>query len=127
MTAYSHRDRRVHRTIARGLVSVSVIVAAFATLSMFAPDSVVGITGIVALAISGAVYLYWSERVVTDYARDLRAIRDGSVDDGFLRVETSSAVALDRVVGRPTERSPHVRLPRSAEPSGDSGGGESSK
>jgi hypothetical protein len=124
MTAYSHRDRRVHRTIARSLATVSALVAALATLSIFSPDSVVGVTGIVALAILGAAYLYWSERVVAEYARDLRAIRDGSTDDGFLRVEMGSAIALDRAVGRPTERSPHVRLPRSAEPSGDGGGDE---
>jgi hypothetical protein len=107
MTEFSHRDRRVHRTIARSLAFVSLTVVALAVFAMVVPWPVAGIAGVVALALSGAVYIAWSERVVAEYARDLRSVADGFPMDGFRRVEAGSSVGLERVIGRPSERSPH--------------------
>lgn len=117
MTAYSHRDRRAQRTVARGLATFSAVVLVLAALAMLAPGAWWGPLGVVALAASGAVYLFWSQRLVSEYARDIRVVHDGSIENGFLRAEAGSIVGLDRPVGRPSERSPHVRLrPRAGRP-----------
>ncbi|HXY46826.1 MAG TPA: hypothetical protein VEK13_02870 [Thermoplasmata archaeon] len=112
MIPYSHRDRRAHRTIWRGLGAVGAAVVALSVFVLAAPRAGWGILGVGGLIITGATYVVWSEGVLSGYAKDLRALRDGTASDGFLRAEAGSSVGLDRTVGRPTERSPHVRRRR---------------
>jgi hypothetical protein len=73
------------------------------------PLPFVGLTAVVALGVLGAVYLGWSEAMLSSYQTDLRLAREGGAVDGFVRVEVGSAVGFDRDVGRPTALSPHAR------------------
>jgi len=107
--AYSHRDRRAHRTIGKALAVLTGAVGSLVTLAVLAPGSEAPTGAILGLCVVGAVYLGWGDRLLRDYARDLRAVRDGSQRSGFVRAEVVSQVGLARDVGRPTGRSPHSR------------------
>lgn len=117
MTTYSHRDRRAHRTIWRGLGVVGAAVIALSAWVLAAPRAGWGMLGVGGLIVTGGAYVVWSQRLLSEYARDLRAMRDGVVSDGFLRAELGSSVGLDRTIGRPTERSPNARRRRPFSPS----------
>lgn len=91
---------------------MSAAVLALSAVVLVAPPAWLGILGIGGLIVTGAATVVWSQRVLTEYTRDLRAVRDGVVPDGFLRAEAASSVGLERTVGRPTERSPHFRRRR---------------
>jgi hypothetical protein len=106
--SFSHRDRRTHRTVKRGLAWVAGTVAALCLLAVALPGSW-GMVGVAALAVSGAAYLVWSEAVLSEYASDLRAASEAGTARGFLRAEVAGVVGLERTVGRPTERSPNTR------------------
>lgn len=117
MSAFSHRDRRMHRTVARGFAAVCVAVTTLTLFVLAVRGALWETLGVVALAASGGVYLLWSQRVLSDYSGDLRTVGEGSDEGGFLRAETAGHVGLSRSVGRPSERSPHVRRrPRGGRP-----------
>ena len=109
MLEYTHRDRRAHRDVHRALWTVLGVSVAAIVLAMAVPIAIVGISVVVALLVLGAVYVGWSDRLLDDYASDLRHAREGSAAHGFARAEAGSTVGLDR--GRETTRapSPHVR------------------
>jgi hypothetical protein len=109
---YSHRDRRAHRTVGRGFFLTVAAVAALTLAALVLPGPILGVIAVGSLAATGAVALAWGDRVVTDYATDLREVRDGTIADGFVRTEVESHVGLERTIGRPSERSPHARRRR---------------
>jgi hypothetical protein len=109
--SFSHRDRRTHRTVKRGLAWIAGTVGALTLLAVVLPGSW-GILCVGALAVSGAAYLLWSGPVLSEYVSDLKAASNENSDRGFLRAEVAGIVGLERTVGRPTERSPNTR-PRS--------------
>ena len=116
MTAYSHRDRRAQRAIWRCLGIVGAAIVALSAFILLAPSADWGILGIGGLIVTGGAYVVWSQQALSEYAWDLRAMRDGTVSSGFLRAEAGSLFGLDRIVGRPTERSPNTRRRRPVVP-----------
>jgi hypothetical protein len=106
--SFSHRDRRTHRTVERGLAWIAGTVAALTLLAVALPGSW-GVLCVGALAVSGGAYLLWSEEVLSEYVSDLRAASNERADRDFLRAEVAGTVGLERTVGRPTERSPNTR------------------
>jgi hypothetical protein len=106
---YTHRDRRAQRAVSRvffGLVGATVALIGFA---LEVPLWFAGLVSVIALGALGVGYIGWSDRLLEEYAKDLRTGAEGSGTDGFLRVELNTPVGLDRAVGRPTARSPHAR------------------
>jgi hypothetical protein len=106
---YSHRDRRAQRDVSRALGTVIAVTVVLTAGALLLPLPYVGIAAVLALAVLGAAYLGWSERTLSSYATDLRRAREGQEIDGFLRVEVTTEVGLERPVGRPTSPSPHAR------------------
>ena len=88
------------------MVGVSVGLTA---LAVAVPIPYVGLAAVVALGVLGAVYLGYSDRLLTSYGSDLRQAYDGSVTDGFLRAEVGSRVGLDREETSRAALSPHAR------------------
>ena len=113
-TAYSHRDRRAHRTVWRALGLVTGASGGLVALALVAPGALAPAGAIAGLVGVGAVYLGWGDRILMEYTRDLRSVRDETREFGFLRAEVRSEVGLTREVGKPTGRSPHSR-PRTGE------------
>lgn len=109
MTEFSHRDRRAHRAVARGFIALGIAVLSLGVLAFVAPTALVGELAVLGLGVTGLVYLRWSQHELTEYETDLRTATGDTERSSFLRVEARSSVALDRPVGRLTERSPHVR------------------
>ena len=109
MLEYTHRDRRAHRDVNRALWTVLGVSVGLVGLAMAVPISLVGILAVLALTVVGAAYVGWSDRLLAEYASDLRHAQEGSVAHGFARVEASSTVGLDRDHTMPPSRSPHVR------------------
>lgn len=109
MSDYTHRDRRAHRDVERALWVVVGISLGLTGLALGVPLPIVGTTAVVALGVLGAVYIGWSDRILTSYADDLRGARDGSAINGFRRVEVVSTVGLDRDARPSTGPSPHTR------------------
>ena len=107
--AFSHRDRRAHRAVWRGLAALAVGELALGTLALFAPRAWVGLIAVAALGAIGLAALDWGLGLVDRYATDLRRAREGGPLGGFERVEALSRFDLDRPVGRPTALSPHAR------------------
>jgi hypothetical protein len=106
---YTHRDRRAHRDVSRALWTVLGVSVGLIGLAMAVPISLVGLLAVLALAVVGAGYVGWSDRMLGDYSSDLRHAREGSDAHGFARVEASSMVGLDRDHTTPPSPSPHVR------------------
>lgn len=106
---YTHRDRRAQRDVARSLGTLSAVIVVLTALALWVPLPYVGLAAVVALAIAGAVYVGWSDRLLATYSRDLLSAREGKVTDGFLRAEVASSVGLDRDGGGPRVPSPHSR------------------
>ena len=129
MLDFTHRDRRAHREVDRALWAVLGVSVGMIAFAMVVPTPVVGILVVVALSVLGAACVAWSERMLDQYAADLRHAQEGSLAHGFARVEASTTVGLDRDHGTPTSPSPHVRRrpragrseQRAATPSGDPG------
>ena len=109
MFGYSHRDRRAHHDVGRAFWTVVGISLALTGLALAVPLAWVGIAAVVALGGLGAAYVGWSDRFLASYVDDLRLAREGSVKDGFLRVEAGSTIGLDRDLRSPASRSPHAR------------------
>lgn len=109
MIEYTHRDRRAQRDVSRAFLTVVGLVVALIGFALAVPLEFSGVVAVVALGILGVAYIGWSDRLVHGYTRDLRSEREGESSKGVLRAELRSSVGLDRDVGRPTERSPHVR------------------
>ena len=109
MLDYTHRDRRAHRDLNRALWTVLGVSVGLIALAMAVPISLVGLLAVLALAVVGAVYVGWSDRMLGDYSSDLRHAQEGSDAHGFAWVEASSTVGLDRDHTMPPSPSPHVR------------------
>lgn len=105
MTALSHRDLRVQRTISRGFVAVEGVVLALCVLATWAPDPLLGVLGLTALGACGLGYVLWSDRWLGEYSRDLRDAREESGSNDFRKAEPRSLV--DRRQGRSTDP-PHA-------------------
>ena len=108
MSGYTHRDRRAHRDVGRAFWAIVGISLGLTGLALAVPLPLVGVTAVVALGVLGAVYVGWSDRLLSSYTNDLRQAREGSATDGFLRVEVGTAVGLDRDRRSPSP-SPHAR------------------
>ena len=109
--AFSHRDRRAHRTLWRVLAGVGLGTVALSAVTMFGPDVALDLGAIAGLAVLGWVGLMAGEEAVHEYGHDLQAVAGGDASTGFTRAEVRSEVGLDRSVGFPTARSPHARSP----------------
>ena len=107
--SYSHRDRRAHRDVRRALWTMVAAALALTGFGLGVPLPFAGPAAVVALGILGAVYLGWSDGMLSSYSNDLRLAREGRETDGFVRAEVASPVGLDRDVGGPTAFSPHSR------------------
>jgi len=114
---YTHRDRRAHRDVGRAFWVMVGVSLGLTGLAFAVPLPFVGVASVVALAVTGAVYIGWSDRLLASYATDLRLARDGGDRRDFLRVEASSAVGLERSAGAPSGRSPNVRRRPAGAPS----------
>ena len=109
MPEYSHRDHRAHREVDRALWTVVGLSGGLVGLAMAVPVPFVGIVAVVGLAVLGLAYLGWSDRMLGQYASDLRHTQEPSTAHGFARAEASSRVQLDRDAERYRSASPHVR------------------
>ncbi len=89
---------------------------ALSALAMFGPNAALGLGALAGLGVLGWIAMVAGEEAVHEYGHDLRRVAAGEEGDGFLRAEVRSDVGLERPVGLPSARSPHVRPPaRSAE------------
>jgi hypothetical protein len=109
MTAFTHRDLTVQRAISRAFVTVGMAVLALCVLAMLAPEALLGALGVTALGACGLGYVLWSERLLGEYVRGLREVREGFAPEGSLPAETGSSVSLDQPRERPTQRFPSTR------------------
>jgi len=107
--SFSHRDRRTHRVLWRVLGGVGAGTLVLGGLAMFGPDVALGLGALAGLAVLGWVGMVAGEEAVHEYGRDLRSVARGEDSNGFVRAEVHSDVGLDRSVGLPSARSPHVR------------------
>jgi len=117
---FTHRDRRAWRDVGRALGAMAGSLVLGSALALYLPVPYAGVAGVVALGGIGAGYLVWAERFLARYTDDLRRGRTGEAV-GFPRAELGTAVGLERVVGRPTARSPHSRrrYPSTPDPEGE--------
>jgi len=106
---FTHRDRRAHREVDRAVYTVLGISVGVITLAMAIPAEFVGILAVVALGVLGVASVGWSERMLAQYASDLRHAQDDSAPRAFVRAEAGVTVGLDREDGMPPSPSPHVR------------------
>ncbi|HYB78557.1 MAG TPA: hypothetical protein VEG66_02200 [Thermoplasmata archaeon] len=109
MLEFTHRDRRAHRDVDRAIGTVLGISVALIGFAMVFPSEFVGILVVVALGVLGVACMGWSERMLAQYASDLRHAQDASSPRGFLRAEVGVTVGLDREEEMPPSPSPHVR------------------
>jgi hypothetical protein len=107
--SFSHRDRRVHRTLERALALTAAAVLTLGAAASLVGSAWLGIVCVAGLAVVGGVYLAAGDRWVAEYEHDLRTVRAGHGSSGLLRAEVESEVGLDRPVGGPRRRSPHTR------------------
>jgi len=107
---FSHRDLRAERAVREAFWAVLALVGAFSVLSFVIPSPRLGLATLLGLALVGGGYLVGADRMLREYAGDLRQTRDGDVH-GWLQVEAGHAVEFERPVGLPTQRSPHARPP----------------
>jgi hypothetical protein len=119
MAGYTHRDRRAHRDVRRALWTTVAAIVALTGVGLEVPLPFAGLVAVVALGALGAVYLGWSEGMLSSYSNDLRRAREGRETDGFIRAEVGSTVGFERDVGRPTAVSPHARRRYPGTPEGD--------
>ena len=127
--AFSHRDRRAHRSVGRALAAVLGLVVGLVLVALEMPYDAVGLAAVGGLSAVGLGYLIWSERLLSRYSADLRGVLEGISDSGFVRAEVGTAVGLERAVGSPAGRSPHRRRgppPPMAGDRGPSGGARAS-
>ena len=108
MLEFTHRDRRAHRDLNRAIETVLGVSVGLIALAMALPTEFIGILAVVGLAVLGVAYIGWSDRMLAQYASDLRHATDGSPTRGFVRAEVGGAVGLDREE-LPPSPSPHVR------------------
>jgi hypothetical protein len=106
---YSHRDRRAHRTVARAFAVLFAFVVALTIVALLVPGTVPGLASFASLVLAGFGAVLWGDRVAAEYGEDLRTVGNGTAVDRFVRLEVASRVGLERVIGRPSERSPHSR------------------
>jgi hypothetical protein len=106
---YSHRDRRAHRDVARGLAAAAAVVAGFTLFDLLTPWALSGVLAVIVLALVGVGFVVWGERLLEEYVRDLQSASRDARGDGFARAEVVNLVGLERPIGLPTERSPHSR------------------
>ncbi len=122
--AFSHRDRRVQRSVARGLIATTAGVVGLTVATLLAPDPWLGLLALALLGAAGFASLFWGHTLVAQYAADTRRYREGFPMDGFARAELGSRFGLDRPVGHPTGQSPHSRAAARASRSAASGSSE---
>ena len=123
MLEFTHRDRRAHREVDRAVWTVLGISVGLIVFGMALPTEFIGILVVVALAVLGAAYVGWSDRMLAQYVSDLRHAQEGSPLHGFVRAEAGVMVGLDREE-MPPSPSPHVRRrPRA----GRTGAGEETR
>lgn len=109
MLDYTHRDRRAQRSVSRAFLAMGGIIVGLIVFALGMPFDLAGLLGVVALGGLGIAYLGWSDRLLRAYTDDLRTGLEGGGASGLLGVELRTPVGLDRAIGRPTARSPHVR------------------
>ena len=109
--SFSHRDRRAHRTVWRVLAGVCGGGLALGALAFYGPDAALGLAALCGLAALGWAAMLAGERAVSEYGHDLRTVLESDAERGFVHAEVRSDVGLEREVGRPSGRSPHVRPP----------------
>ena len=109
MLEFTHRDRRAHREVDRAVWTVLGLSVGLIGLAMALPTEFIGILAVVALGVLGAAYLGWSDRLLAQYASDLRHAQADSSYRGFVRAEAGVMVGLDREEDLPGAPSPHVR------------------
>ncbi len=114
--AFSHRDRRAHREIERGLGLLAGGILGLSLVAILAPEPWVGLSALLGLVLAGLVAVAWGQRLLIGYARDLRSFREGGPPGDFGRFEAASRIGLERPVGGPSRRSPHSRGPRAGAP-----------
>ncbi len=127
--AFSHRDRRAHRSIWRALAAVLGLVVGLVLVALEMPYDALGVAAVGGLSAVGLGYLTWSERLLARYSADLRGVLEGISGSGFARAEVGTEVGLERPVGSPAGRSPHSRRgppPSMAGDRGPSGGARAS-
>jgi hypothetical protein len=84
-------------------------VGALGTLAFLDPSHFLGLGALIGLGVLGGGYLVGADRVLSEYRRDLQSVHDDGETTGLLRAEVGSQVGLERPVGLPSQRSPHVR------------------
>jgi hypothetical protein len=107
---FSHRDLRAERTVREAFWAVLALVAAVSILTFVAGSPLLGLATLIGLALVGGGYLVGADRILGEYAGDLRQAQDLDLH-GWLQVEAGHAVEFERPVGLPTQRSPHTRPP----------------
>ena len=109
MPEFTHRDRRAHRDVDRAIFTVLGLSVALIGLAIAVPLEFVGILVVVALGMLGLASLGWSDRMLAQYASDLRHAQDDGSPRGFVRAEVGVTVGLDREAEMPPAPSPNVR------------------
>ena len=109
MPEYTHRDRRAQREVDRAVYAVLGVAAGLIGLAMALPVEFVGLLAVVGLGVLGLASLGWSDRLLAQYASDLRHAQDERSPRGFVRAEVGAPVGLDRESEVPPSPSPHVR------------------
>lgn len=107
--AYSHRDRRTHRIVWRGLETLGGAVVLLVLAALLAPEPWLGLVAVVGIGAAGLAALAWGNAVVGSYTADLRRYRDGTYLEGFARAELVPRFGLEQPTGQPSRRSPHHR------------------
>ena len=109
MSEFTHRDRRAHRDVDRAIFAVLGFSVGLIGLAMIVPAEFVGILAVVALGMLGLASLGWSDRMLAQYASDLRHAQDDRSPRGFVHAEVGVTVGLDREAEMPPAPSPNVR------------------
>ena len=110
--SYSHRDHRALRDLGTGAVLFVGATAALIGVALAFPREALALVAVGALALLGAAFLLWADRLTETYARDLARVREGAGAPPLLRVEVASDVGFDRAGPRPPRPSPHRRVGR---------------
>jgi hypothetical protein len=104
---YSHRDRRLDRSIRRLLVVALIVVLALSAIAALEVSPVFGALVVLLLgSVGGAMYIH-GQKLVTDYSQDLARVNEGDGADPTLTVEVRNTAELE-----PAPAAPPTPLPR---------------
>src|SRR5579863_1835283 len=107
----SHRDHRVDRALAGGMIAMVALILGGVGWAWYAPWPALGVGAVAALALGSGWYVVRAGRLVQQYERDVGSIHDGVGEDAWTHYEASRPVPRDPPVGLPRGRSPNVRPP----------------